>query len=366
MKRELLDGHGIQVLRIAKKIAPEPGGQEQHVRELAESQSVLGQRNLLVFGRGAPTDGARAAYLRLPDTCGLPGDFVKGAAFSALAALRCRQQAASARVIHTHGSAGDLLAAILFRGPGRKIFHSFHATLGLPPHVRAVLRGCLPLLDGIFVVSPLIGKQLEELDCALPDIHVFTSAVSSCFFSVRPVLAPRSALMIGRLFPMKGFEVGLQAARHLVDRGLIDLVEIAGDGPEQGKLAALAASIRVPVRFHGMVASEDLARLMGKAAVVLVPSRTLPGQAEGSPTVILESWAAGVPVAAARSGGIPALARHGIDAVLADEGDPQGLAQAGEWAIARRQELVAAGHKRIQGYTWSALARKVLQAYELG
>ena len=116
--------------------------------------------------------------------------------------------------------------------------------------------------------------------------------------SVQRDIAPRSTadqgryvLAAGRLTPEKGFADAVAAARA-AGRPLV----IAGDGPQRRELERLGGD----VTFAGHVPPEELAELRRGAAVAVVPSR----YQEILPLAALEAMAAGLPVAAARSGGL--------------------------------------------------------------
>ncbi len=108
--------------------------------------------------------------------------------------------------------------------------------------------------------------------------------------------AGRHVLYAGRLSHEKGVADAVVACR---DAGL-PLV-VAGDGPAAAELRELAAG--ADVRFTGRVDAAELAELRRDAAVAVVPSR----YAEILPLAALEAMAAGVPVVAARSGGLAEL-----------------------------------------------------------
>ena len=74
---------------------------------------------------------------------------------------------------------------------------------------------------------------------------------------------------------------------------------IAGDGPERP--AVEKAAHGRPVELLGAVEPERARALIGNARAVLLPSLCY----EGAPRVIVEAFAAGVPVLASRVGGIP-------------------------------------------------------------
>ena len=111
------------------------------------------------------------------------------------------------------------------------------------------------------------------------------------------------ALGVGRLTEEKGFDTAISAARA----SGVPLV-IAGAGPDEGRLRALAAG--ADVRFTGRLAPDALADLRTRAAVVLAPSRW----EEPCPYSVLEAMASGVPVLASDRGGLPELV--GAEAVL--------------------------------------------------
>jgi glycosyltransferase involved in cell wall biosynthesis len=104
------------------------------------------------------------------------------------------------------------------------------------------------------------------------------------------------ALAAGRLTEEKGFDTAIAAARAAE----VPLV-IAGEGPDEPRLRALAAGAQV--RFTGRLEPAALADLRRRAAVVLAPSRW----EEPCPYSVLEALAAGVPVLASDRGGLPEL-----------------------------------------------------------
>jgi glycosyltransferase involved in cell wall biosynthesis len=105
-------------------------------------------------------------------------------------------------------------------------------------------------------------------------------------------------LSVGRLHPLKGHDLVIEAVAHRPDALLL----IAGSGTEREALAARAAALGVTdrVRFLGQQPHERLAALYSCADVLVLASSN-----EGWPNVLLEAMACGTPVAATRVGGIP-------------------------------------------------------------
>jgi glycosyltransferase involved in cell wall biosynthesis len=126
----------------------------------------------------------------------------------------------------------------------------------------------------------------------------------------------RNFLYLGRLSPEKGVTT---LVRAWADVGA-DLV-VVGDGPDADELRAEAPS---SVRFAGPLPGDDVVDLIREARAVLVPSVWY----EAQPRVILEAYAAGVPVIASRIGGLPDLITEGESGLLVAPGDRTAWAEA--------------------------------------
>lgn len=139
-------------------------------------------------------------------------------------------------------------------------------------------------------------------------------------------------LAVGRLVPKKGFDVLVEAVAELRAQGL-DRVEawIVGEGPESEHLGSRITShgLGDRVKLLGARPHAEVVELMGQAALLAVPSVVAAdGDRDGMPTVIPEAMAAGLPVIASRTVGIPELVVDGGTGLLAEPGDPASLASA--------------------------------------
>ncbi|HTP36725.1 MAG TPA: glycosyltransferase family 4 protein [Candidatus Acidoferrales bacterium] len=132
--------------------------------------------------------------------------------------------------------------------------------------------------------------------------------------------APRIGC-IGRLAPEKG-QLDFVAAASLIHRALpgarfvihgAALFHNAASGRYEARVRRAAAGL--PVEFAGWTA--DVHSAMASLDLLLVPSARL----EATTRVILESFAAGLPVIAFRSGGIPEVVEHGINGLLVDSAE---------------------------------------------
>jgi glycosyltransferase involved in cell wall biosynthesis len=119
---------------------------------------------------------------------------------------------------------------------------------------------------------------------------------------------------VGTLVWHKGVHVLIDALRGLPD-GSHELVIYGNPDVFPDYAADLRAQAAgLPVRFAGAVARERIADAYADLDVLVVPSLWL----ENSPLVIHEAFMAGVPVVAARIGGVPDLIADGRNGLLYD------------------------------------------------
>jgi len=160
----------------------------------------------------------------------------------------------------------------------------------------------------------------------------------------RPGPASREPFLLypARPWPHKNHERLLEAFALLREaRPELSLV-LTGVGSER-------FAGRPGVEALGGVAGATLVDLLQRAACLVFPSRY---EGFGSPP--LEAMACGTPVAAARAGSIPEVC--GDAAVLFDPRDPRAIVSGVEEALARSEELGAAGLERAATFTWERAA----------
>jgi glycosyltransferase involved in cell wall biosynthesis len=123
-------------------------------------------------------------------------------------------------------------------------------------------------------------------------------------------------LCVGRLIPIKGHIVLLRAFAEAKQRVPELELEIAGRGPLEPALRALARELGVAdsVRFLGYVA--PIGAAVERSAIVVVPSL-----GEGFGMVALEAMERARPVIAAEIGGLGELVQHGRTGLLVPPGE---------------------------------------------
>jgi glycosyltransferase involved in cell wall biosynthesis len=148
-------------------------------------------------------------------------------------------------------------------------------------------------------------------------------------------------LGMGRLHANKAHDISLRAMVELPQAYLW----IAGAGPLEGELKALAAQLGVQRRVRFLGWRDDAPSLYRTADVCLFPSRFEP-----LGNVVIQAWAHGLPIVAAMSDGPGALIRSEQDGLLVPVNDPAALAMAARRLIldgAMRRRLAEAGAERL-------------------
>ncbi len=139
-------------------------------------------------------------------------------------------------------------------------------------------------------------------------------------------LALKGRRLVGvaaRLQPEKGVRYLLEAAVSVGSEVPSAAFVIIGDGPDRSQLQNLAARLGIADQCYFLGFRPDARKVIRKLDVLVVPSLS-----EGTPLVVLEAMAAGVPIVASAVGGIPEQVRHGQEALLVPPADAPALAGA--------------------------------------
>jgi glycosyltransferase involved in cell wall biosynthesis len=166
---------------------------------------------------------------------------------------------------------------------------------------------------------------------------------------------------IGRLVPVKGFDVLVQAMPALRAAVPGSLAIVVGDGPEEGVLSALAErlGVREHVRLHGP--SADVVSVLAAADVLAAPSRN-----EGMGRSLVEAMALGIPVVGTTVGGIPTVVGDDEAGRLVPADDAAALAAA-LIELGRdegvRAKVAAVARERAEAFSTAVADRLMLEVY---
>ncbi len=136
---------------------------------------------------------------------------------------------------------------------------------------------------------------------------------------------------------------------------------IAGKGPEEENIKNKIEELHLLECVHMLGFREDVSDVMQSLDVFLITSVT-----EGLGTIILEAFAAGVPVVATRAGGIPEMVEDGITGLLTNPGDAAYLANAVTRILKDppfRQALIDNAYNKVQSFTFRSTAKNTLDIY---
>lgn len=159
----------------------------------------------------------------------------------------------------------------------------------------------------------------------------------------------------GRIRAEKGLDILVRAAARLKRQGFEFRVVVAGDGPQRLECKELAGQLRVADRFVwlGAVAPDKLREIYRSFHVLVAPSRL-----EGFGLVAAEAMMHGVPVVAARTGGLTELVEHEVTGLLFQPEDPEDLAKA-VLRIWRDPKLACDCSTRGQAFITAQMAQEV-------
>lgn len=249
------------------------------------------------------------------------------------------------------------------RKAGAKLVYHFHD--GIDPNVaRRCFSMCRP--DAVIFVSEYLRTYWEPILPMLPNAYVVhNGADANKFF---PANEPKQdgklpvVLFVGRLNPVKGAHVLVEAIRKLNERGVKTICRMVGssysggsaDTPYMQNLLHLSPS---NIEFTGHCSATELGDVYRSADVLCCPSVWQ----EPFGKVNVEAMGCGLPVVASRVGGIPEIAADGGVKLVAPENSTE-LADALQSIIddsnLRRQMSRDAYTSFRKHFTWTvALSR---------
>jgi glycosyltransferase involved in cell wall biosynthesis len=168
-------------------------------------------------------------------------------------------------------------------------------------------------------------------------------------------------LTVANLRPEKGYDVLLNAARSISDRGLPIRVAAVGRGPLSSVLQARHRELALGDRFQFLGQRDDVLELLAGADAFVLASRH-----EGLPVALMEATSVGLPIVASGIGGVPEMLEDEVDAILVPPGDAHLLAEAMKRMASDPQLRERLGHRarlRSSSFDISAANRMVGDIY---
>jgi glycosyltransferase involved in cell wall biosynthesis len=266
-------------------------------------------------------------------------------AFLRLAAYLARMRP---RILHTHlvhadvyGQVTGALTGVPVRVSTKHGFNEFRENRGFALGDRAIAS----LAHWHIAISRGLARYLEEVE------GFDGSSFEIVHYGIEPDGSPEPyrggeprLLCVGRLIPIKGHIVLFRAFAEARRRVPSLRLDIAGRGPLEPALRALAKELEIEDAVHFLGYVVPVQRAIEEAAIVVVPS-----MGEGFGMVALEAMERARPVIAAEIGGLGELVEEGVTGLLVPPGEAEPLAEAivrlgSDLALAR--ELGEAGRRR--------------------
>jgi glycosyltransferase involved in cell wall biosynthesis len=287
-------------------------------------------------------------------------------------------------IVNTHTSKGGILGRIAARLAGvPHVVHTVHgyAFNEVDSRAKAIVYTWLERLASPFcdvIISVNEEERLIAIEKKITSPEKITTVLNgidtSVFRDVGPVdnlrreLDPGGdAVLIGstgRLAPQKGFEYAVRAMPAIVDAYPQTRLVIAGDGPLEADLKALARQMGVADHCLFLGFRPDVPELLACYDIFVLPSLW-----EGLSISLLEAMAAGKAIVTTAIKGNREVIDDGVDGVLVPPADPDVLAGALIDLIGDRECIVMLGEnarrKAVEEFSQEAMVARTLELYGL-
>jgi glycosyltransferase involved in cell wall biosynthesis len=321
-----------------------PGGMENHL--IALCNGLCRRESVTVVAPDWFTDKFH------PGVRVIPFNALLSSRYNPLTLVRLRRLIGKIApdILHAHGSKAAMLIAV----PG--LFNAFIRVTTV--HGLKRRTSFLRAFDRVIAVSQTVANALPGLPV---DVVMNGVPLSACPPDPEPGNQPPLVIAIGRLVPVKGFDVLLRAWADVPSARLL----IVGDGPERAVLEAQARHLGVSSRVTFAGFRPDVRALLATADLMVIASRR-----EGLPLVLVEALQARRPVVSTAVGGMlgflppetlvpaenPVALAVTVNTALADLPAYGKLFEA-LWAFARRELTDDAMVARTEAVYRSVLAK---------
>jgi glycosyltransferase involved in cell wall biosynthesis len=194
----------------------------------------------------------------------------------------------------------------------------------------------VPRTNGVVCITHYTQEAVRDLT---KRTWVVPNAVDASFFGVNsqpPANKPPRILCVGNICLRKNQNAFIRALDPLAARHKFELkflgIAVAGR-PYEDEFLQLVRE-RSWCVFGGMASREQLKQELHEATVLALPSLE-----DNCPMVVLEAMAAGVPVVAARVGGLPDLVDDGKTGFFCDPLNPHSMCEAIEKVLSAGAEV---------------------------
>lgn len=226
-------------------------------------------------------------------------------------------------------------------------------------------RKTLAYTDHFFAVTTEAGKYYQQF---LPKnkISVVPAGIDVSRYTSSSQIKhnPQVILAVCFLIQRKGIDLLLQAFKPIQQSNPKARLWIVGNGPEEKNLKKLARDLKVDkaTRFWGFVDNTAIAKYYAEAGIFVSPTRNEPfGQ------TLLEAMAAGLPVVASHTGGIPDIVSKDVGRTFPID-DESALTGVLEELLKNPDQMIkmgeAARRRVLERYDWSVIMDQYLTVWK--
>jgi glycosyltransferase involved in cell wall biosynthesis len=362
-------------LRILHVLRAPVGGIFRHVLDLAQGQVSRGHQVGLVVDSLTGGERAKDALAAIEPRLALGINRVAIRRevslrdLPAFVRLARRINEIGPDVLHGHGAKGGAFARLtrtrkrairVYTPHGGSLHYGRRSVPGLV--YSSIERGLLRRSDLLLFESRFAADTYRTIvgapRCTVRVVH--NGVTEAEFEPVLPAADATDLVYVGEFRHIKGADVLIEAVARLRELGRAVSLTLAGDGEEMGALQDQVARRELgdAIRFIGHVPARHG---FSRGRLLVVPSR-----GDSLPYVVIEAGAAGVPMLAARVGGIPEIL--GPDSArLFTPDHPPAMAEAIAKALDDPHAVQAdarALRERVRGhFSQDAMVEGVLAAY---
>jgi glycosyltransferase involved in cell wall biosynthesis len=310
----------MRIVHVTDAYQPHLGGIEVHVSDLAQRQAACGHEVHVVTTTPGPRGGAQ------PQVHRIGGGWLRVVTLGSEPAIRLID-ALRPDVVHCHSSVLSPLAVFVAAGmsaAGRPTAVTVHSLL--PPLGPLLpLSGVLLSMRGAPIawsaVSEVAAAPIRKLLGGRTPVSVLPNAVDIDWWRGAPDTSRDPGevrlVCVGRLSPRKRplpLLAMVAAAAAQLPASVGWRLVLVGEGPQSAAVARRADALGIGQRVDlvGRVDRTAIRALLASCDVYVAPARL-----ESFGIAALEARTVGLPVVAARGGGVGGFVRHGREGLLA-------------------------------------------------
>jgi glycosyltransferase involved in cell wall biosynthesis len=258
----------------------------------------------------------------------------------------------------------SFLALSMFPGPKvltlhNAVFRDAAWRHRIAPYYRWLFRRAAAVIAVSEATAGVWGRYADFQSTVIPNgVDVATWRASPSARYRRP--ETRNLVYLGRLESRNGPEVAVEAFNR-IGPALPDVrLLMAGDGPMRAALEArVAPALRDRVEFLGAVFDER-PELLASSSLFLLPARAV-----GFSIMVLEAFAAGLPVVALPGLGTDRAGEHWSNVIMAKENSVDAFAAAVSETLRRDQrERIARGRVIADAFDWENVGGRILDVFQ--